>query len=165
MPKLVKEEQVVLPDFQEVLDNIEAIETVTEIPRLLKAWGAIKRESLRRKAEWDITETARKFIEAHMKKTLIIPDDAMESEKIEVKDIGSVKVILMPALVVKDWSGLMAWAVKTNWTEIIQKRQGQRAVVALEQALIDDVDLKLPEDLATFNSFKQLSITKSRNLK
>lgn len=164
MVKINKDEAVVLPNFQDVLDNIEAVTDIAEIERLLKIWGAIKRESLRRKKEWDVLETARKLIEAHMKKTLRIPDDSLESAKTEVKGIGSVKVELKPTLKVHNWTGLMKWAVEKDWTDIIQKRQGQTAVVALEQAILDDVDLNLPEDIAEFISYKQLSINKSTKL-
>ena len=164
MPKLQKEEQVILPDFQVIVEKLEEVLKLTSIPRLMTAWGAIKVEALRRKNLFEDMETVRKAIEARIKKTLVIPDDKNESEKIEMKGIGTVQKVIKPSLKVNNWTGLMEWCVNNNWTDIIQKRQGQTAVVALEQALIDDIELTLPEDLAEFNSFPQLAINKSTKL-
>jgi len=165
MPKLAKEKVLVLPDYEDIVRNVEAIETISEIPRLMKAWGSIKREALRRKKLFEEMETVRKRIEKQMKYSMVIPDDGSgASEKIDMTGIGSVQKVTKSSLKVFDWTALMKWAVNKHWTEIIQKRQGQTAVTALEQALIDDVDLTLPSEIAEFQTYPQLVINKSTKL-
>ena len=141
--------------------NYAKLKTSSEI---MQHWYALKDKVDEYKKLMEPYEEARKSIEKAVARSLTIPEDKMESEKVSIPGIGSCSKKLVASLKVHDWSALQRWCPKNGWSEIIQKRTSQAPIESLEAEIMKG-NVVLPPEIAEITSYTKLSITKARNVK